>query len=147
MKCPSCGSENCQRLEVVHDAGTQNISTTGHTSGMAVGLVGSHPAIGFGSATTATAGVSQTRLAASAAPPTAKPVRGWFITAFVSFIVFCFLSDWAAWFWLAIPLTLLALCCYMIFAAAKWNSKELPSRQRRWRRAWMCHVCGKEFVP
>lgn len=147
MNCPHCGSPDCQRLEVAYDSGTQNVSMTGHTSGMAVGLVGSHPAIGLGSATTNTAGISRTRLAAKAAPPAVKPVRGWFITAFVAFIVFCFMSDWAAWFWLALPLAVLALCVYMIVRAAWWNSKELPSKQRRWRRQWLCHGCGEAFVP
>lgn len=147
MKCPDCGSENCQKLEVIYDEGTQNVSATGRTRGMAVGLVGSHPAIGFGSATTTTAGVSRSRLAEKAAPPAMRPVRNWFITGFVAFVVFSFMSDWAPWTWLVAPLAVLALCVYMIVRAAWWNSKEHPSRQRRWHRQWMCHGCGKTFVP
>lgn len=147
MDCPHCGSTSCQRLEVVYDSGTRDVNMTGHTSGMAVGLVGGHAAFGLGSATTNTEGTSRTRLAARAAPPQVRPVRGWFIAAFVFFVIFCFLSDWAPWFWTAAPLAVLALCIYMIVRAAWWNSKKLPSEQRKWRREWMCHSCGQTFVP
>lgn len=144
MQCPSCGSASCRRLEVIHDEGTQDIHTTSRSTGVAGGLVGGRAAFGVGGGTTTTSGVSRSRLAESAAPPLAKPVKNWVITAFIAFMVCGFAGSWS---WKAGALVVVALCAYKIFDVAKWNSQKLPELQQQWRNTWMCGSCGETFMP
>ena len=64
MQCPKCGSENCQRLEVMYELGTQDINTVSRSA--AIGSVAGRGAAGIGSTTTE--GQSQTRMAEKASP-------------------------------------------------------------------------------
>lgn len=83
MKCPDCGSDNCQRLEVVYQSGTFNIRA--QSSGAGVGL--SHGGIGGGVGTSETYGTSQTQLAAKAAPPEKMSYKFLFMLFIVGWVV------------------------------------------------------------
>jgi len=65
IHCPDCASENCQRVQVMHDMGTSKLSGRAFSTG-GVGL-------GIGAALTSISGTAQHKLAAECAPPVVPP--------------------------------------------------------------------------
>jgi hypothetical protein len=113
MKCTDCGSDNCQRLEVVYQGGTSNIET--HSSGSAIGLA--RGGLGVGIGRSKTSGTSQTQLAARASPPKKKRYALWVIILIVG-LVFVSQAKLEHLTMLMIGIVLMAgsLCmCYLAF--------------------------------
>ena len=84
MKCPKCVSEDCQRLEVVFEGGTQNINTTSRTSG--AGITGG-ASMGGALAHTKTTGTSQSTLAQKASPPQKQKLGVFIVMIIVGFFM------------------------------------------------------------
>lgn len=134
MQCPSCGSDHCQRLEVVYDDGTQNIRTTSHTAG--AGLAGGM--YGAGGATTTTTGKSQSRLAGKAAPPPKRRYAAALLGGGMGLIgLFNASQGW----WL-VSLVMVGVCAYFLYRAFRFNTGQWPALYRHWLDQWICHRCG-----
>lgn len=132
MQCTKCNSENTQRLEVVFDHGTQNISTTSHSAGAGVG-----GAFGVGGVRTSTSGTQQSTLASKAAPP-AKQKFTWAIV--MAIVGFFFLNGgMEAKIFGAI---LIAVGGFVTYAAIQFNSQKWPRLYQYWKESWLCNKCG-----
>ena len=135
MKCPKCGSEDCQRLEVVFEGGTQNINTTSRTSG--AGITGG-ASMGGALAHTKTTGTSQSTLAQKASPPQ-KQKLGVFI---VMIIVGFFMLSAVSIVWKILGVLLMIGAGYLIFKVVTYNINEYPKKYQYWLNEWLCHKCG-----
>ena len=127
MKCPTCESDNTQRLEVAYQFGTQDISTQSNTAGVGLGMRGG---LGIGGAVTSTKGQSQSILAQNAAPPARKSYK-WpliiFLSGFATYGVGCLIGGYF---------------CYQNYL---YNNETLPELYQHWTKGWMCHKCGNTY--
>ena len=132
MQCTKCNSENTQRLEVVFEHGTQNISTTSHSAGAGIG-----GSFGVGGVRTSTSGTQQSTLAGKAAPP-AKQKFMWAII--VAIVGFFFLNGGMEA--KAFGALLIAAGGYFTYAAIQFNSQKWPGLYQYWKDSWLCNKCG-----
>lgn len=132
MQCTKCNSENTQRLEVVYEGGTQNISTTSHSAGAGIG-----GGFGIGGVTTSTSGTSRTTLANKAAPPEKQK----YLWAIIIMIVglFFFNGGFGAKLF---GLLLVGGGGYCTYKAIQFNAQKWPSLYQYWENSWLCHKCG-----
>lgn len=138
MQCPSCNSDNCQRLEVTYDGGTQNVNTQSNTAG--VGIAGG--GLGVGAANTSTTGVIRSRLAEKAAPPQ----KGRYIYAIISIFILWFLWSVSQTFiWQTVFFLLIVACFYWIYTVFNFNSKTFPNLYAFWQKQWICLKCGEIY--
>lgn len=140
--CPSCGSENSQKLSILYDAGRSSTETTGigvSTRGVAVGGARSESSSG---------------LAEHVIPPlTALGRVIQFAIQLGTFLgiggcvgaVYYFDFDyknaafaWPLWLWLILPGVFVLLLLVWLPDAIR--------AQREWRRSYMCLRCGQRFV-
>lgn len=133
MKCPKCGSEDCQRLEVVYQGGTQNINTTSNTG--AVGFFGN---VGGTVASTKTTGISQSTLAQKSAPPQKEKFGAFIIMMIIGF----FMLGAVSILWKIIGLLLIIGGGYLIFKVITYNKNDFPKQYQYWLNQWLCHKCG-----
>lgn len=136
MNCPKCGSDNCQRLEVVYDGGTQQINTTSRTAGGGIARGG----VGGGAAHTTTSGTSQSTLASKAAPPMKKGIGG-----FIVMIVIGIFMLYGGWVLKLLGIGLIGYAIYLLKNTLDYNKNEFPEKYNFWKSQWMCHKCGDFF--
>lgn len=140
MNCLKCGSDNCQRLEVVYESGTQQINTTSRTVGGGVARAG----VGGGAAHTTTSGTSRSTLANKAAPPLKQSIG-----MFVIMVVIGIFMLAGGWFLKLLGIVLIGFAIYSIRKILSYNKDEFPKKYNYWLNQWMCHKCGdiyhKEF--
>jgi hypothetical protein len=87
MICKNCNSENTQKLSIIYENGTNNISTNSKTVGVGFGGGGG---IGIGRSSTNTSGTSQSILAQKVSPP---KKNSYFLAAFVMVLGAIFLCN------------------------------------------------------
>ena len=140
MNCLKCGSDNCQRLEVVYESGTQQINTTSRTVGGGVARAG----VGGGAAHTTTSGTSRSTLANKAAPPLKQSVG-----MFVIMVVIGIFMLAGGWFLKLLGIAVIGFAIYSMRNVLSYNKDEFPKKYNYWLNQWMCHKCGdiyhKEF--
>jgi hypothetical protein len=128
MQCPGCKSDHTQRLEVVYEGGTQDVSATSYTA--EAGLMGASLAkFGMGGAVTATSGQTQSKLAQRLAPPAKKTIPMW------------------AWVSLLIPAFGIIIFLVVWNNGRKWNKAQWPALYDEWLTSWYCNKCGTVFKP
>ncbi|MCL2872462.1 MAG: hypothetical protein FWF41_05725 [Betaproteobacteria bacterium] len=142
MKCPDCGSDSCQRLEVAYQGGTSSIQTKSTGVGVGWGRGG----LGLGAGKSRTSGTSQTQLAAKAAPPRKRRYAPWGILLFAGFLIATSTSR-DHWGWVMMGVGFMVVAVGMILLAFQFNRKEWPGMYRHWLDSWICHTCGKIFSP
>jgi hypothetical protein len=85
--CPTCKSDNIQRLSVIYEGGLSHIDTESSGTVAGVGRGG----VGAGAVALTTTGTSQTAASKRAAPPEKKnyvgPLMGIFIAAFIGMVL------------------------------------------------------------
>jgi len=138
MFCPTCNSNNIQKLSLVFENGLSHIDTRTSGSGVGVGVGGGGVGVGLGFGGGRTRGTQMTATAAKAAPPQ-KRRYGWF----VFFAVICFFIGESAHTWLLGTL----LFGWLAFSAAKYNRTQFPILFRTWDEAYMCTRCGTIAPP
>ena len=140
MNCLKCGSDNCQRLEVVYESGTQQINTTSRTVGGGVARAG----VGGGAAHTTTSGTSRSTLANKAAPPLKQSIG-----MFVIMVVIGIFMLAGGWFLKLLGIAVIGFAIYSMRNVLSYNKDEFPKKYNYWLNQWMCHKCGdiyhKEF--
>jgi hypothetical protein len=144
LNCPSCKSENTQRLAVIHESGISQINSK--TGGVGIGIGRGGLAVGVGKASTA--GTSQTAMSQRVAPPQKKryfkPLF-WIFLAFaitslgVSPIQSNLLSSIVAFSWLGASGA-------WIYHAVQFNFKTWPELTKKWENTFMCLRCNHQFV-
>jgi hypothetical protein len=137
MNCPSCQSDNTQRLQVVYQHGTQDIATESVTFGT-LGTSGGGGSSGM-EATTRTTGRSQSILAKKAEPP-AKMSYKWPLFILVIGLIGRNhgLSQWLPWLFVGGGI-------YLLYRAIRYNFRTWPSHYQEWKTGWVCHKCGNIY--
>lgn len=146
MQCPTCNSYEVQRLQVVYEAGTSDIRTTSHTSGVGYSYGGG---FGAGSARTDTIGTQKTRSAQRAAPPEKRSYRLIPFMLAVSFYIFWAYNrtdNHASYNWLYFGIVLFVLAIWWGISNIIYNSKQWPVKYERWKRKWFCNKCGEIYI-
>jgi predicted RNA-binding Zn-ribbon protein involved in translation (DUF1610 family) len=146
LKCPNCGSENTQNVEVLYEGGTIESHGMSNTSG---GNVIRTP-FERKSYTTFTSSTSHSKLALKHIPPQKKGTVGLvimisFIGLFIAALFGLFMWSSTAFWFICIIITLISLP----FASSNsdYNKNEYPSLYNNWAKQYYCHKCGKIFVP
>lgn len=149
--CPTCGSENTQRLSTVYMAGVSRFSTVTSGFGWAGG-----PAGGRGW----TEGTSQTQLSLLAAPP--KKLSYWpgFGLIAVSPLLSALAAEGIRRISGQVQLTfrfddlatgsffVLAIVAFLLLMKAfRYNRRTWPMLLLRWNMSFTCSRCGWVFIP
>jgi hypothetical protein len=146
MKCPGCGSEDAQTLQMVFDEGTQHLD--GRQTGVGVGYSpGSGMGVGVGGGKIK--GTTRSVLAQKAAPPQKKQLTAGVIVAVVGFFVFIVGvssgSGGGIAAGLIIGILIMAGGIYLAYIASQYNKNEWPALYQQWQKSWMCRKCGNIF--
>lgn len=140
--CPSCNSDNIQRLSVVYEGGLSAINTK--SKGTAVGFGRDGISVGVGGG--GTKGTSQTAQSKRAAPPPkrryVKPLLGIGVAFFAVAlfvqppnIVVQYLYQ-ASW---------LAASVAWIGYAFQYNARQWPALKAQWDQSYLCNRCSQIF--
>lgn len=147
MQCPTCQSDQVQRLEVIYDSGTRNIHATSHTTGFGLGS-----SVGAGGLRTSASGTEQTTLAAKLAPPAKKgsPAMMVIVTIGLSFVAFgVSLPRGEGFVGTTFALIVAAIVLYLgikrATSVSKFNNEQWPVLYRQWKKSWFCHKCGTVY--
>ena len=144
LNCPSCKSENTQRLAVIHESGISQVNSK--TGGIGIGIGRGGLAVGVGKASTA--GTSQTAMSQRVAPPQKKPYFKPLFWIFLAFVVTSLgvspvqsdlLSSLVAIGWLTASSA-------WIYHAAQFNFKTWPNMIAKWENTFMCQRCNHQFI-
>jgi hypothetical protein len=139
--CPSCKSDNTQRLSVIYEGGLSNVNTK--SRGAAIGFARGGIGLGFG--TTKTRGTSQTAASERASPPLKKPYLKPLALFIMGFLVMqLFVNNnkifgeivFYAWF---------AASGGWIYYAFQYNSKTWPSLRVIWDNSYLCNRCNSIY--
>ena len=146
--CPTCGSENTQRLSTLYMAGVSRFSAVTNGFGWAGGFAG-----GSGW----TDGTCQTGLSQISAPPYKRSYRGGLLLLFfgpvigaLPFAIMEHLNGKAQIHEVlaGISVILLELCAIVLLVrAAVYNRTTWPTRIREWQITWICLRCARVFLP
>ena len=145
--CPSCGSENTQRLSTLYMAGVARFSAVTNGFGWAGGLAGG---------TSWTTGISQTQMSEMAAPPPKKSYRGGILlllcAPFIGPAPFALLESLKG----VRPLyekmavvtgTVLLIAAFLWLGSTYvYNKQVWPRLRTEWHRRFVCLRCGMMFV-
>jgi hypothetical protein len=136
MNCPSCQSEDTQRLQVAYEYGTEGISTQSVT----IDFLGNREGgIGGAGYATKTTGQAQSILAKKASPPNKISYKWPLISlGFGLFILYSRLHPWMG-------LLLAGLGGYFICRGFRFNNQVWPDLYREWITGWVCHKCGNIY--
>lgn len=140
FRCPNCGSENIQKMQIVYQSGTGSRSSVTTYENHAGYTVESE-----------TNEQSSTNLAASVAPPTKKETNFSFMIGcgIVSAYLIWDLFHGFSWFELIVGgiAGLLAFAAYEnSMEVSAWNENEYPKLYEEWTNSFICHKCGHRFV-
>jgi len=144
-QCPSCGSENIQRLSVIWKGGTSNWDGSAVGVGMGSGGVGGGVAL--------MGGTSQTLLADDAAPP--RKVSPWTVLIVLILVLVGSIIIFMGALKNSLPLeldlflvvfTVSITALYFILNTIRYNTKIYPVEVEKWRNSFLCLRCGAKFI-
>lgn len=125
-QCPTCGSDNIQKISLAVMKGTKSVSL--------FGLGGSGAGPGGGGAM----GTSQSALAEIHSPPTEKRIFWWCLGIFL-------FAPGAIATGNAFPIVIAVMCLAGLIRAWYYNNKEYPTELREWNSRWICQRCASVF--
>ena len=139
MICNNCNSENTQKLSLIYENGTNNISANSITVGFGGGI---------GIASTDTSGISQSILAQKNSPP---KKNSYLLAVFVMGLGVIFLCNV---YGLTIKSTVFALVGMFLLGFGikifrvnyKYNSSIFPKKYLEWTKTWHCNKCGNTYL-
>lgn len=140
-ECPSCQSDNIQRLSVIYESGLANIKTTSTGAGMGYG--GGRG--GMVGGTQETTGKSQTVASKRAAPPEKQTYLAPLAFLFVLFFILGLMVD-SALIHTLLNVGFLLAAGWWIYYAFQYNKKTWPPLKQAWDSTFLCNRCGKHFV-
>lgn len=162
--CPVCGSENIQRLSIIHDSGlfNVNLTTTGTSVGIGAGLtvdgnVGG--GVGISKSNSETSGRYQSNISKTVAPPEpiwpAIPTGVWVISVIIGFASFLQLVVNRHWweffgFFASIIIGVISFFLASLILIPKEHKLAALNANReamaKWKASFMCLKCGHKFV-
>lgn len=160
LTCPTCGSQNTQKVSAIVSEGTHYSYST--NSATLVGTVGGRA--GIATTTSSTTSVSTTELAERLAPPKLRryhnPINLTVLAGFVAFGAFWIAAQFTHTLrlkypeelWVLGPATLLGFVFGFYFfdksgdESRKWNVEVYPKLYAKWNRKFYCHRCESIFL-
>lgn len=143
MICKKCNSDNTQKLSLIYENGTSNISTNSKTVGAGLGQ-------GFvvGAASTNTSGTSQSILAQRASPP---KKNSYLLACLIIIVGLIFLSNVHEF---SVTDSILAFIGVFLFGFGikvfrvnyRYNSNSFPKKYLEWTKSWHCNKCGDIYT-
>ncbi|TVT40240.1 hypothetical protein FNT36_12185 [Hymenobacter setariae] len=138
MNCPSCTSDNVQKLSILYELGTNDIRTSSVTTGLGGGL-SRGSGLGLGTAHTSTKGTSQSKLASKASPPAKQSYK---VALAIVLGILMLLVAAGNGFFLTIALLLIGGGGYLLYRAYLYNNNTWPPKYAIWQQSWHCNRCG-----
>lgn len=139
--CPSCQSDNIQRLSVVYEGGLSDINTK--TKGTALGL--GRGGIGVGVGASKTTGTSQTAASKRAAPPAKKGYLKPLLGIFGIFIVLSMFLGKSEILGALMGIGWLVASAGWVYHAFQYNAKIWPPLKATWDSSFLCNRCNEMF--
>lgn len=140
--CPSCKSDNIQRLSVIYEGGLSDINTK--SKGTAIGF--GRGGIGVGVGSSKTTGTSQTAASQRAAPPPKKRYLKPLLVIFGAFmLLMLFVGTKNSFVAGALNIGWLAASAGWIYFAFQYNSKTWPPLKATWDNSFFCNRCNEIF--
>lgn len=139
MNCPTCQSDNTQRLQIIHQAGTQYSTSTSSSTVTSLGPSSAGPS----QISTTTIGRSSTLLADKCAPPAQRSTT-WAVTL-ISAGVSVYLFSKTPWISLCAAVTAVAGIVVLI-RCRRYNNVAWPPLYQVWLRQWHCNRCGHVYA-
>ena len=140
MICENCNSEHTQKLSIIYENGTSNISANSKTTGVGFGGGG----FGIGTASTNTSGTSQSILAQKVSPPEKNSYLLAGVITLVG-VIFLFnvnrfsINDIICGL---IGIFLVGFGFKMFKVNYRYNSNTFPKKYLEWTKTWHCNKCG-----
>ncbi len=140
--CPSCKSDNIQRLSVIYEGGLSDINTK--SKGTAIGF--GRGGIGVGVGSSKTTGTSQTAASQRAAPPAKKRYLKPLLIVFATFMLMSLFIDAKS----SIVTNVLGIGWFAasagwIYYAFQYNAKKWPPLKAVWDNSYLCNRCNEMF--
>jgi hypothetical protein len=147
-KCPNCGSDQTQSVQMMMQAGTTRGTSTTSMSGVGIGFSGGI-GIGVGSASSST--FSQSDLVRKFRLP-GCPHRSAALPIIAALLGMASLMLWKySLYGPALYLMAIGAILMVIFMAQgpsiKRQQEEWHKRRVYLSRAWLCHRCGQDWIP
>lgn len=143
MNCPTCQSENTQRLQIIYESGTQNISLSSSSFGQTYGPGGAPSTV-----TTTTTGTSVSQLASKCSPPLKSNSFSAVTLGIVSTFVWMFSNSFSnPWAMKVLALGGFGVAVFLYQRARAYNSTQWPPLYEIWKRSWHCNRCGAIYTP
>lgn len=143
FNCPSCHSENTQRLSVVYESGISDINTK--SRGWIFGMGGGDSGVGI--TTSKTKGTSQTAASLNSSPPEKMGYWKLQLLLFVicAVLVGMFAQDNKI---LEKLFTIIWLCvsAFFVYRTFKFNQQQWPKQMRAWENTFQCNRCNEVFT-
>jgi hypothetical protein len=141
MKCPTCDSDNTQRLSIIYGGGLTAVDTS--TVGVGAGISGG--GLGGGIGVAGTRGTHQTALSRQVAPPKRISMFNVSILPAIGFFVGLGILDGAVLFGLIWMALVLAGTAWVWTGTWRYNTQVWPQKIEKWNRQFMCMRCGEVF--
>lgn len=140
FSCPSCKSDNIQRLSVIFEGGLFEINTK--SKGTAIGL--GSGGIGVGVGASKATGTSQTAASQRAAPPAKKTYLKPLLMIFGVFILASMFAG-SKFFKVAVDIAWIAASAGWIYSAFQYNANKWPPLKESWDNSYLCNRCNNIF--
>lgn len=138
MQCPTCNSDNVQKLKLIYESGTHNTVGRSHTTGSVYGSGGGY---GTMSASTTTRSKTQSIAAKNVAPPSKKSYTTTILLILAGLIIIKFLEGGSV-----IGLILLGVGAWLGYTAYTHNKDKWPGAYNTWSKSWQCNKCGHVYT-
>lgn len=139
--CPSCKSDNVQRLAVIYEGGLMDVNTK--TSGVGIGFGGGGIGVGVGGGKTK--GTSQTVASKRAAPPPKKKFLKPLGLIFVAFLVLGLMAGNSNAMSATVTILFFVAVVGWIVYAIRYNSTTWPVLKQEWDNSFLCNRCNNVF--
>lgn len=145
LNCPSCHSENTQKLSAVYESGLSNIAAQTHGVGIGLGRRG----LSVGAGAASTSGTSQTVVSQRAAPPQKKgflkPLLKILGVSVVAALVVSSLH--IPFLGIVVDLAWFAGSGAWVYHALRYNATTWVMLTEEWQKSFLCHRCNHVFLP
>lgn len=138
MECPKCHSVNTQRLEVIHESGTYDISTVSRAAG--IGLGGE--SVDVRGAVINTEGTSKSLLAKRCGPP---EKQDYMMSIIIAMLGWGIEAASHTWYWKSFGVLLIVGGVWLTYEAWQYNGRTWPKRYEKWLQSWHCNKCGNIY--
>jgi hypothetical protein len=142
FSCPSCQSDNTQRLSVIYEGGLSNINTKSKGTAIGFGSGG----IGVGVGGSKTSGTAQTAASQRAAPPAKKPYLKPLLVIFGAFmLISLIIGSKNTIVTVALDVLWIAASAGWIYSAYQYNANKWPPLKATWDSSYLCNRCNEIF--